>query len=524
MSGYLWDIFLPAFDEGARRAMARYGCAIDRLDCARICGRQYIRIHYASDAQELQERRDAAANALSSKLWRQDRAAWPGLRDSLHARLLEIARRNPNTMAAGELDDYVGALENIFVEGATLHFVQQPASMYAVGDWIRRTRQWTGASTSEIVGVLQSSSEASDNLRIIDELIQLIRTEPQALGLIRENSYEPQTRLQSLRSISQEVSQKIADYLDEYADRIVTGFDITDATLAELPQFTLAVIAARMDNGPDESQTEERRTRRLELETQLRERVPANERIAFDEGLMEARAAYALHDEDVRITYLWPLGLLRRALLEVARRLVDRGALRSIDDVFHLTSAEVHALLAGAPAPTLEEISSRVRRWRAWFDVKAPASFGVQSKRPSDELLGPACARMTDAIQFYLREMESGPARTAPTIWPVRVEGLTASPGCYQGRARIVRGPADFGKLDQGDVLVAYTTSPAYNVILPIIGAVVTDRGGALCHAAILAREFGVPAVVGANYATTRIPDGADVVVDADHGFVAVRE
>ena len=70
---------------------------------------------------------------------------------------------------------------------------------------------------------------------------------------------------------------------------------------------------------------------------------------------------------------------------------------------------------------------------------------------------------------------------------------------------------------------VAPTTSPAYNVILPMIGAVVTDRGGALSHSAIIAREFGIPAVVGTDQATSRVPDGARILVDGDRGFVAVR-
>ena len=113
--------------------------------------------------------------------------------------------------------------------------------------------------------------------------------------------------------------------------------------------------------------------------------------------------------------------------------------------------------------------------------------------------------------------------RLKPSPWSVLVEGLAASPGRYEGKARIVRGPADFGKLSRGDVLVARTTSPAFSIILPIIGGVVTDRGGALCHAAIVAREFGIPAVVGTNQGTAKIPDGAQVLVDGDRGFVTVR-
>ncbi|MGH7921902.1 MAG: PEP-utilizing enzyme, partial [Candidatus Dormibacteraceae bacterium] len=92
-----------------------------------------------------------------------------------------------------------------------------------------------------------------------------------------------------------------------------------------------------------------------------------------------------------------------------------------------------------------------------------------------------------------------------------------------EGIARIVCQPSDFSRLRAGDVLVAPVTGPQYNVVLPLIGAVVTDRGGALSHPAIVAREFGIPAVVGAGDATRRIPDGAAVTVDGDRGVVIIR-
>ena len=125
---------------------------------------------------------------------------------------------------------------------------------------------------------------------------------------------------------------------------------------------------------------------------------------------------------------------------------------------------------------------------------------------------------------FYLGQMEDELSENATEpSWSLMVAGLPASPGRYEGWARVVREAGDFRKLQKGDVLVAPTTSPAYNVILPMIGAVVTDRGGALSHSAIVAREFGIPAVVGTDQATSRIPDGARILVDGDRGFVAVR-
>jgi pyruvate,water dikinase len=100
------------------------------------------------------------------------------------------------------------------------------------------------------------------------------------------------------------------------------------------------------------------------------------------------------------------------------------------------------------------------------------------------------------------------------------VEGLAVHPGVYVGPARLVSGPADFDRIQQGDVLVTRTTGPAFNVILPLLGGIVTDRGGQLCHAAIVAREYGIPSVVGTRAATTTFPDGARVRVDGDQGRV----
>ena len=76
--------------------------------------------------------------------------------------------------------------------------------------------------------------------------------------------------------------------------------------------------------------------------------------------------------------------------------------------------------------------------------------------------------------------------------------------------------------MEAGNILVAPSTSSGYNVLLPLLGAIVTDRGGAVCHTAIVAREFGIAAVVGTGEATARIPDGARISVDGTNGTVAI--
>ena len=96
------------------------------------------------------------------------------------------------------------------------------------------------------------------------------------------------------------------------------------------------------------------------------------------------------------------------------------------------------------------------------------------------------------------------------------LRGLAASPGVYEGPARRIAGPAEFERIVEGDVLVTESTTEAFNILLPLLGAIVTDAGGLLSHSAIVAREYGIPGVVGTREATDRIADGARVRVDGD--------
>ena len=99
---------------------------------------------------------------------------------------------------------------------------------------------------------------------------------------------------------------------------------------------------------------------------------------------------------------------------------------------------------------------------------------------------------------------------------------VAASGGVYEGPARRVSGPTQFDRIVQGDVLVTESTTEAFNILLPLLGAIVTDAGGLLSHSAIVAREYGIPGVVGTRDATDRIVDGTRVRVDGDAGEVTV--
>jgi rifampicin phosphotransferase len=142
---------------------------------------------------------------------------------------------------------------------------------------------------------------------------------------------------------------------------------------------------------------------------------------------------------------------------------------------------------------------------------------------PPPEWMPQAVARINGAMFIANQLEDTGHHRGAEEPeGSAELRGTGARAGRYEGPARIVRGPEDFHRIQAGDVLVAEITSPAFNVVLPLLGALVTDQGGLLCHTAIVAREYGIPAVVGTRLATTRIPDGARIAVDGLQGRVEI--
>ena len=133
--------------------------------------------------------------------------------------------------------------------------------------------------------------------------------------------------------------------------------------------------------------------------------------------------------------------------------------------------------------------------------------------------LPPAAGRLMRAVSIALDHVfGSSQAQNDEKV----LYGLGASKGVYEGPARRVAGPREFDRIAKGDVLITESTTEAFNILLPLLGGIVTDNGGLLSHAAIVAREYGIPGVVGTLEATGRIADGVLVRVDGDAGEVTV--
>jgi phosphohistidine swiveling domain-containing protein len=198
---------------------------------------------------------------------------------------------------------------------------------------------------------------------------------------------------------------------------------------------------------------------------------------------------------------------LREMLLELGRRLVGVGAIAQPDDVFWLYEEEVEQA-AGAldEGESMNSMVDAVKRrkavWRAEKRVAPPPVLPPKSKWMGLDLNMFVAAQDGDQVGDTIR-------------------GAGTSPGRVTGTARVLHGPEDFDQMQPGDILVAMITTPAWTPLFARAAAVVTDIGGQLSHGSIVAREYGIPAVMGTGVATKYIHSGQVITVDGSAGTVA---
>jgi pyruvate,water dikinase len=298
-------------------------------------------------------------------------------------------------------------------------------------------------------------------------------------------------------------------------------YDIAERTLAEDPQLLVRLVADQLASAFDPSAPDLAGARANEAAAAARHNLTGRHRSRFDELLARARRAYPVREDNEFHTVSAPYAQLRYTLLEVGRRLIDRAVLAEIDDVFQLTVPD--AIAALRDSRHRHDIVRRHRAETAWaLAHPGPDSYGIRPAGPPPLAALPPAARLINkAFMWGFALMVNDPGGTASAPSTSRtLNGAAAAPGRYRGPTRVVRDESEFGKIQAGDVLVCPIASPAWSVLFPSIGAMVTDTGGMLAHSAIISREFGIPAVVGTDTATETLRDDQVVTVDGSTGTV----
>ncbi|MDX6533125.1 MAG: rifampicin phosphotransferase [Gaiellales bacterium] len=265
---------------------------------------------------------------------------------------------------------------------------------------------------------------------------------------------------------------------------------------SESPQLTMASIRLFLQRGePPHSRAAERDR----LEADVLARAPS-----IADVLEPVKRAHPLKESHTYHIDYPGLQATRNALRAFGRRLAAEGILADPDGVWMLHRQELRDALTGSGdsvAALVEQRGADLRGGRA--DGARP----YLGEPPEDQ------DRHAALEKFY---GTAGAAGSGP------LRGAAASPGVAEGPACVVSGADDFARVQAGDVLVATTTTPAWTPLFPSLAALVTDTGGILSHAAVIAREYGIPAVVGAGGATAAISDGQRLRVDGGRGEVTV--
>jgi rifampicin phosphotransferase len=419
-------------------------------------------------------------------------------------------------LAALDDDALYAHLEELRVfcgESMKLHFKLFVPYSVGVHELVQAAKELLGWSTSETMRLLQGlSSPSVQSTQDLGEIARLIRARPGARAIVESPSADFVARLEQ---VDPEVASKVRGYLRFWGLRPFIS-DAGSPTVAERPGLVAELLADLVhdDATPDLA------TPRNAAIAAARVKLSGQQLARFDRALAYAELVYAVREDNVLLTDQLPTGLLRRASLEAGRRLVALARLGRKEDVAMLTLSELRN--AAVTAIDMKPLVARRKAELAWVRANpGPMIYGAPpGKLPDIRGLPEPARRINGAMLFMLDEEVSGPPQANATTERSTLEGIAASPGVYRGRVRVIRTTADLHRLRPGEVLVCPITTAAWMMTFQRAGALVTDAGSALSHTAIVAREYGLPAVVATSNGTSTSVDGEEVVVDGNRGTV----
>src|SRR3954452_7346614 len=246
---------------------------------------------------------------------------------------------------------------------------------------------------------------------------------------------------------------------------------------------------------------------------------------AFDEGLGLSRTVFPYVESHNFYVEHWYHTLFWNKVREFGELLAQHGFLHDPEDVFYLQRHELNDALvdlrlawaAGSSArgpsywpPIVEERKRIMEAMRGW---SPPPALGAVPEAITEPMTIMLWGITTERVQEWATPAEDRDGA---------ITGFAGSPGSVEGVARVVLDVRDVGKLEEGEILVAPVTSPSWTPVFGKVAAAVSDIGGIMSHAAIVAREYGMPAVVGTGNATREISTGDRVRVDGDAGVVTI--
>jgi pyruvate, water dikinase len=294
---------------------------------------------------------------------------------------------------------------------------------------------------------------------------------------------------------------------------------------AGLPEYIRRVKAGESLERP----IERLRAERWELIKDYRELLNTDEdRAAYDQMITLAHRVFPYVEGHKFYCEHWYTNLFFNKIREFGALLAKNGFFGDAEDVFHLTRYELDLAITdlmtswsnGSPPRGPERWPRIVKERRAaiaaWAKNETPPALGPVPDVIDDPAIVMLWGITRESLNTWLAAETGGPTN--------EVRGFAASSGVVEGPARVVKSVEEISRLQKGDILVCQVTNPTWAPIFQKIAAAVSDIGGSMSHAAIVAREYGLPAVVGTGNATSKIKDGQRIRVDGGRGVVTILQ
>jgi phosphohistidine swiveling domain-containing protein len=496
------DLMEMAMPSGMGQGLDLAGAPLKTIDVGFVNGRMYSRLTPLVGGDRdlptppkrvlwlmtrlhpaFRKRAKQSVRAMDERFWLQEFARWEReWKPKLYATNRRLGDIDPTSLSDFDLAAHLITVWRHVEWAASLHFRLHTSDLAPIGRLLVAAGNW-GLDERQVMATLTGASPATS-------------APARALGAVADE-------------LARVAAELLDEYLAEFGNRVTTGYDLRDRTLCELPEVILASI-------------QHSRTAELpgtvgdQAFSALLEQINESDRAEFTNLVEEARTLYGLRDENGPLTVEWPAGIARHVILEAGRRLVSSGVLDELEHVFDATINELVGLLEGHEYPLTAELGIRHRERFGWGALAAPLVLGRVEEPPDVDILPGRMPEMMRAILLVTTLLDSA----------VQIDSLSGTgvgTESYRGIARVVADADEaFERANPGDIIVTRLTVPTFNSVLAMAGGVVTEGGGLLSHTAVIARELGIPAVIGVAGALTDIPDGAEIILNPVAGTVTV--
>ncbi len=415
-----------------------------------------------------------------------------GWRLEIEARGRDIAAFDYNSLSLPELVERIESMAEGVEENMHLMFRAAHLVSFSRAELLEFCAGHIGeAAESFVTDLLQgTTTESLESGAALWDVAQVLAKNPDALDhLQRQPDSEGLTGLAGIGGAADFLSS-FNHWLEQYGRRNGSFGELAEPTWFEAPNIAIGLVLQYVGaNDPRQGQ-QRAITIREQVQAEFEKRLRDPKIIAEFRQLLATAEPYLGVRESRDHATVMAFTAIRVPVLTLGRRLVEQKVITNPDDVFSLTFSDLKTA-ADEPATDLRALAAERRNsYEYWRSVAPPVTIGADPPREPE---------------------------------PKIIRGVGASPGAVTGTARVIMSLTEATKLGLGEILVTRGTTPAWTPLFGTAAAVVTEGGGTLSHCAIIAREYGIPAVVSATAATVRIHDGAKITVDGTKARVILE-